>query len=171
MIKKLSQILLLFIILPFCFACQTSKEAKTVNLINKSAVDFCVLASTPQNYQSGIIQTKGIVLGYHTFIFYSGKCLVQEKVIALEMSYESRQKIGEARNADKINYKKSFLNNNLYAEITVLGELKKNVEENPLEIYHPKYKFFVSEIKEVNILSKEIYPNEKARGIETIKIK
>ncbi|MDQ3633350.1 MAG: hypothetical protein M3405_02415 [Acidobacteriota bacterium] len=171
MIKKISQILILFIILPFCFVCQTFKEVKTVNVINKSVLDFCVLANAPQNYQSGIIQTKGIVLGYHKFIFYSDKCLEQEKVIALEMDYESRQKIGEARNANKINYKKSFLNNNLYAEITVLGELKDNVEKNPLEIYHPKYKFFVKEIKEVNILSEEIYPNEKARGVETIKIK
>ncbi len=171
MIKKISQILILFIILPFYFACQTFKEVKTVNVINKSVVDFCVLANTPQNYQSGTIQTKGIVLGYHTFIFYSDKCLEQEKVIALEMSYESRQKIGEARNANKINYKKDFLNNNLYAEITVLGELKENDESEQSEVFRPKYKFFVKEIKEVSILSKEIYPSEKVRGVETIKIK
>ena len=124
-----------------------------------------------QKYKSSVIQTKAIVLGYHTFIFYSDKCLEQERVLALEMSYESRQKIGEARNANKVKYKTDLLNSNLYSEITVLGELKENTEENALEPHHLKYKFFVKEIKEINILTEEIYPSEKAREVENLNIK
>lgn len=139
---------------------------KTTEIDNE--IEFCSLIDSPQKYQSKPIQTKAIVLGYHTFIFYSDKCLEQEKIIALEMSYESRQKIGKAINTNNIDYKTSFLNNNLYAEITVLGKLKENIKENPLEIYHPKYKFVVKEIKEVNILTEEIYPSEEAKELEII---
>ena len=71
-------------------------------------------------------------------------------------------------NEKKVNYKTSFLNNNLYAEITVLGELKDNDEKEP-DVFHPNYKFFVNEIKNVNILSEEIYPSEEARGVRIIK--
>ncbi|MEJ7700144.1 MAG: hypothetical protein WKF71_10930 [Pyrinomonadaceae bacterium] len=67
-----------------------------------------------------------------------------------------------------MNYKTSFLNNNLYAEITVSGELKKNDENEP-EVFHPKYKFFVNEIKNVNILPEEIFPNDEARGAKIVK--
>jgi hypothetical protein len=161
----------LFIILLLCFACQKSKEIKSLNVIDKDVVDFCVLANAPQSYQSKIIQTKAIVLGYHTFIFYSNKCLEHEKVIAIEMSYKDRQKIGEAKLNKNKTYQKDFLNNNLYAEITVSGAIKENLEETELEIYHPKYKFVVKEIKEINILTKEIYPNAEARGLEEINIK
>jgi hypothetical protein len=62
----------------------------------------------------------------------------------------------------------NFLNNNLYAEITVLGELKEN-DEKETDVFHPKYKFFINEIKNVNILSEEIYPSEEARGVRTVK--
>jgi hypothetical protein len=84
------------------------------------------------------------------------------------VSYESRRKIFEVVDTNKTNYKTSFLNNNIYAEIEVLGELKEN-DEKELEVFHPRYKFFVNEIKNVNILSEEILPNDKAMGAKIVK--
>jgi hypothetical protein len=159
------QILLLSFLL-FALACEKTQENKLS--INENEVNFCSFVDSPEKYKAKVIQTKGIVLGYHTFIFYSRQCLEQDKVLALEMDYESRHKIGEALYANKINYKTSFLNNNLYAEITVLGELKEN-DEKETDVFHPKYKFFVNEIKNVNILLEEIYPSEEARGVRTVK--
>jgi hypothetical protein len=158
--------ILLLSLLLFALACEKTQETKIS--IDENEVNFCSLVDSPEKYKSKVIQTKAIVLGYHTFIFYSSQCLEQDKVLALKMSYESRHKIGEALNANKINYKTNFLNNNLYAEITVLGELKEN-DEKETDVFHPKYKFFVNEIKNVNILSEEIYPSEEARGVRTIK--
>jgi hypothetical protein len=158
-LEKLFVILFVFL----CFSCEKT--------IDNNKVSFCSLIETPQKYQAKIIQTKAITLGYHTFIFYSHKCLEQEKVIALEMSNKARQKISEAILAKRFDYKTDFLNSNLYAEITVLGELKENDENKQSELFHPKYKFIVKEIKEVNILKEEIYPTPEARGVKEIKIK
>lgn len=159
--------ILLLSLLIFALACEKAQENKLS--INENEVNFCSLVDSPEKYKSKVIQTKAIVLGYHTFIFYNSQCLEQSKVLALEMSYESRRKIGEALNAKRINYKASFLNNNLYAEITVLGELKENHEkESFVWMFHPNYKFFVNEVKNVNILSEEIYPSEEARGVSII---
>ncbi len=165
MVRKVSLSLFLFFFLLLCFACEKVPENKS--LTNENQVNFCSLVDAPQKYESKIIQTKAIVLGYHTFIFYNSQCLEQSKVLALEMSYESRRKIGEALNAKRTNYKTSFLNNNLYAEIIVLGELKENDESLP-EVFHPTYKFFVNEIKNVNVLSEEVFPTDEARGARII---
>ena len=159
--------ILLLSLLLFALACEKAQENKLS--INENEVNFCSLVDSPEKYKSKVIQTKAIVLGYHTFIFYNSQCLEQSKVLALKMSYESRHKIGEALYANKIKYKTSFLNNNLYAEITALGELKENDEKEP-DMFHPKYKFFVNEIKNVNILSEEIYPSEEARGVREVRI-
>ncbi len=150
----------------FALACEKVQENKVI--INENEINFCSLVDFPEQYESKIIQTKAIVLGFHTFIFYSGQCLEQDRVTALEMNYEFRTKLFEAIEANKVNYKTSFLNNNLYAEITVSGELKKNDENEP-EVFHPKYKFFVNEIKNVNILPEEIFPNDEARGAKIVK--
>ncbi len=84
------------------------------------------------------------------------------------MSYEARRKIFEAMDANKINYKTDFLNNNIYAEIEVSGELEVN-DEKETEVFHPKYKFFVNEIKNVKLLSEEIFPNDESRGLRKVK--
>ena len=123
----------------------------------------------PKKYESKIIQTKAIVLGFHHFIFYNNQCLEQSKVTALEMNYESRRKLTEAIQANKVNYKTNFLNNNLYAEITVSGELRENNDKEELGEFHPKYKFFVNEINNVHILSEEIFPSNSVKEIETLK--
>lgn len=154
--------ILLLILLLFIFACYKAQKNKLS--INENEASFCTIVDSPEKYKSKVIQTKAIVLGYHTFIFYDSKCLERSKVLALEMSYETRIKIGEAINAKKTNYKTSFLNNNLYAEITVLGELKEN-DESAKEIFHPKYKLFVNEIKNITIPSEEIFPNDETRGV------
>jgi len=158
------QILLLSLLL-FALACEKAQENKL--LINENEVNFCSIVDSPEKYKSKVTQTKAIVLGYHTFIFYNSQCLEQSKVLALGMSYEARRKIVEALHANKINYKTGFLNNNLYAEITVFGELKEN-DEKETDVFHPKYKFFVNEVKNVNILSEEIYPSEEARGVRIL---
>lgn len=170
--KRLYLLLFLFLFLSFNSACAKVEESNLP--INETGVNFCELVAAPQRYQSKIIQTKAIVLGYHTFIFYSGQCLTNEKVAALEMDYEQRHKLGEAIAANKINYKTNFLNSNLYAEITVSGELKENNEietdfyQSDVEIFRPKYKFFVSRIENINILAEEIYPSEEARGVRIV---
>lgn len=46
--------------------------------------------------------------------------------------------------------------------------MKEN-DEKELEVFHPRYKFFVNEIKNVNILSEEIFPNDKAMGAKIVK--
>ena len=126
------------------------------------------MLDSPQKYKARIIQTKAIVLGYHGFIFYSGECLDENKIIALEMSYEARHKMSEAIIDGRRNYKSNYLNGNLYAEITVLGELRENNEKQEEQVFRPKYKFFVTEIKNVSVLSEEILPVEKARGEKEI---
>ena len=153
----------LFILLCLSFNLSCQKLPKTKSISNEVTVNFCSLTDTSQEYELKIIQTKAIVLGYHDFIFYSQQCLEEEKVIALEMDYESRQKLIEAINVNKTDYKAEFLNHNLYAEIIALGELKLNDDkqrEMP-EVYHPKYKFFVKKINAVNTLSEEIFPTKK----------
>ena len=164
-VKMKKQILLISLLL-FGLTCEKNRENKSS--INENEVNFCSIVDSPEKYKAKVIQTKAIVLGFHTFIFYSSQCLERDKVLALEMNYESRQRIGEALNAKKINYKHSFLNNNFYAEITILGELKDN-DEKETDVFHPKYKLFVNEIKNVTILSEEIFPNEETRGVEIIK--
>jgi hypothetical protein len=77
--------------------------------------------------------------------------------------------MGEAIIANRKNYKTSFLNNNLYAEITISGELKENEEKQEEQVFKPKYKFFVTEVKSVNALSEEIFPDEKVRGVRKVK--
>lgn len=161
--KKIIPLLTLLLI---GLACEKSYENKIVN--NDNEANFCSIFNSPERYESKVFQTKAIVLGFHTFIFYNSQCLEQNKVLALEMSYESRQKIGEVISSNKINYKTDFLNNNFYAEINVLGELKKN-DENEKDVFRPKYKFFVNEIKDISILSEEIYPSEEARGEKNVK--
>jgi hypothetical protein len=147
--------------LSFCFACKKTEENKLIS--NENEINFCSLVEIPQKYNSRIIQTKAIVLGYHTFIFYNSQCLEEPKVLALEVNYESRSRIIQTINADKRKYKADFLNNNLYAEIIVLGEIKQNDEKKEAKVFHPEYKFFVNEIKEVNILSEEIYPRSGSK--------
>lgn len=158
-----------FLILSFLLLTIACKNVQETELpLNENEVKFCSIVDAPETYKSKVIQTKAIVLGYHTFIFYNSECLEQEKVLALGMTYESRRKILESMNARKINYKASFLNNNIYAEIEVSGELKEN-DEKIIDMFHPKYKFFVNEIKNVNILSEEIFPNDESRGLTKIK--
>ena len=142
----------------FALACEKVQEIKLPNKENE--INFCALVEFSENFETKVIQTKAIVLGYHTFIFYNNQCLEQDRILALEMNYESRRKISEALNADKTNYKAEFLNNNLYAEITVLGILREN-DEKQTEVFHPKHKFFVKEIKNVSILAEEIFPTIK----------
>ena len=157
----------LFLCIFFLVGIACEKNQKNKLSANKNEVSFCNLFDTPEKYESKTVQTKAIVLGFHSFIFYSGQCLELDKVLALEMNYESRRKLIEAIKSKKVNYSKDFLNNNLYAEITVLGELKENDKKEPevfdpqnkIFVFHPKYKFFVNEIKNVNILSEEIFPN------------
>lgn len=147
-------------------ACEKEQDKK---LSNKNEVNFCSLVDSPEEYESKIFQTKAYVLGFHNFIFYSDQCLEQSKVIALEMNYESRHKLIDAISANKINYKTSFLNNNLYAEVMVLGELKENDEKEEPEVFHPKYKFFVNKIENVNIPSEEVFPAGKPKENKTTK--
>jgi hypothetical protein len=158
--------ILLLSLLLFALACEKAQENKLS--INENEVNFCLIVDSPEKYKSKVIQTNAIILGYHTFIFYNSQCLEQNKVLALEMSYESRRKILESMDARKINYKASILNNNIYAEVEVLGELKEN-DEKEIDMFHPKYKFFVNEIKNVKILSEEIFPNDEAIGLTKIK--
>ena len=165
--KKVSLSLFLCIFLLYV-ACERGQENKLST--NKNEVSFCSLVDFPEKYESKTFQTKAIVLGFHSFIFYSGQCLELDKVLALEMSYESRRKLIEAIKSKKVNYSKDFLNNNLYAEITVSGEIRKNdgVEEPHVlrpeyKVFRPKYKFFVSEIEVVNILSEEIFLFDEAK--------
>lgn len=158
LIMKKQILLLIFL----CFALACGEDQKTATSLEESEVGLCSIIDSPESYKSRVIQTTGIVLGFHTFILYNSQCLQQDKVLALGMNYESRQKLAEALNPKRINYKTSFINNNLYAELTVLGYLMEN-DENESGVFHPKYKFFVNEVKNVNILSVEIYPSEKAR--------
>lgn len=160
------KLFLILSLLLFASSCEKNQENKVTS--SKNEINFCSLVSFPEKYESKIIQTKAVVLGFHTFIFYSGQCLEQDKSTALAVSYESRRKIFEVVDTNKTNYKTSFLNNNIYAEIEVLGELKEN-DEKELEVFHPRYKFFVNEIKNVNILSEEIFPNDKAIGAKIVK--
>lgn len=154
--NKLISILLLPIFLLFKVACENEQQNKLPS--DKSEIGFCSLLDFPEKYKSKPIQIKGIVVGFHTFIFYNKECLEQNKVIALEMNYESRKKLIESIKANNINYKTNFLNHNLYGKITAQGELKENNEQEEAEVFRPKYKFFVNEIKIVNILSEEIFP-------------
>ena len=154
-----------FLIISFLLiatACEKVQESEIA--VVKDQVDFCSMLEAPERYKSANIQTKAIALGYHQFIFYNSQCLATEKITALEMSYESRHKILETVEANKINYRTSFLNSNIYAEIEVLGELKENDNKKEPEIFNPKYKFFVNEIKNVNILSKEIFPELNSKN-------
>jgi hypothetical protein len=82
------------------------------------------------------------------------------------MNSDSRRKIFDVLNLKKIKYRTSFLNNNVYAEIIVSGELKVNNDEKETEVFYPKYKFFVNEIKHVNILSEEIFPDDNTKDLE-----
>ncbi len=148
------QFLLLSLLL-FALACEKVQESKLPNKENE--INFCDLVEFPEKFETKVIQTKAIVLGYHTFIFYNNQCLEQDRILALEMNYESRRKIGEALNANKTKYKAEFLNNNFYAEITVLGILREN-DEKETKVFHPKHKFFVKEIKNVDILAEEVFP-------------
>lgn len=161
------QFIIGLITLVLAFACDIKRENELP--INKAEVNFCSLLDSPEQYKFKIIQTKAIVLGYHSLILYSGECLAENKIIALEVNYESFRKIGEAITANRKNYKTSFLNNNLYAEITILGELKVNDEEQEKQVFKPKYRFFVTETKSVNVLSEEIFPNEKFLGAKEVK--
>ncbi len=161
------QFIIGLITLVLSFACETKQENKLS--INKNEVSFCSMLDSPEQYKSRITQTKAIVLGYHSLILYSGECLAENKIIALDMDYESFKKMGEAIIANRKNYKTSFLNNNLYAEITISGELKENEEKQEEQVFKPKYKFFVTEVKSVNALSEEIFPDEKVRGVRKVK--
>lgn len=160
-----TSILLIFLL--FNVSCNKVQEKEVVESGN--LVNFCSLAGSPEKYESKSIETKAIVLGYHSFIFYSGECIEQNKIIALDMSYESRYKILEAISLNKINYHTDYLNNNVYAEIFASGELKKNVEKEEEEVFHPKFKFFVNEIKDIKILTEEILPTEEWKNNKTIK--
>lgn len=155
------------ITLVLSFACKTTQENKLP--IDKDEVNFCSMLDSPEEYKSRIIQTKAIVLGYHSLILYSGECLVENKIIALDVNYESFKKIGEAITANRKNYPTSYLNNNLYAEITISGELKENDEKQENLVFKPKYKFFVTDVKSVNVLSEEIFPSEKVQGAREVK--
>lgn len=158
MVKEFLLSIFLLFSLTLCFACKKTEEIKMISEENE--IDFCSLVETPQKFKSKLIQTKGIVLGFHSFIFYSSHCLEQEKILALQMDYESHKKLNETIISNKLNYKTSFLNSNLYAEVSVVGELKEN-DENEFEVFHPKYKFFVKTIKLVNIISEEVFPTKK----------
>jgi hypothetical protein len=157
-----------FLIISLCICVlfnATCENKKMLSAFEKEE-NFCSLVASPEKFESKFIQTKAIVLGYHAFIFYNGQCLESDKILALEMNYNSRKKLIETINSKKVNYSKSFLNNNLYAEITVSGKMEKYDGEEETLVFHPKYKFFVSEIKEVNILSEEIFPSEESRELE-----
>lgn len=159
--------LLLFVLFSLNMACEKVYDENLSNI--KDEINFCSLVNLPEEYESKIIKTKAYILGFHKFIFYSDQCLEQNKVIALEMNYESRHKLVDAISANKINYKTDFLNNNLYAEITVSGELKENDDEEEPEVFHPKYKFFANKIEKVNIPSEEIFPVGKTKENKTTK--
>jgi hypothetical protein len=154
--------------LSFTLACQKVQENKLP--ITENEVDFCSLFNSPEKYESKIIQTKAIVLGYHDFIFYSSQCLNVDKVMSLEINYDMRKVISEA-NSHKGIYKNDLFAHNIYAEITASGELTKNNAENYAlpqvvetnakskeKVFKPKYRFLVTELKDVKVLSKEIMP-------------
>lgn len=155
--------LLIISLLLIVAACENVQESEIA--VVKDRVDFCSMLDAPKKYKSANIQVKAIVLGYHQFIFYNSRCLETEKITALEMSNESRRKILDAIESNKINYRTSFLNNNVYAEIEVLGELKENDDKKKSEIFHPKYKFFVNEILNVTILSEEVFPFDETKEL------